>query len=606
MIFLYFFIFFLFLSSVMIIGRASLLTFKKYNININFLSLNLVFGFFIIGSLSFVYNFFSGILDFYFNLLLSLLLAYSFFYVFVLEKNFKVISKYLLTVFVFCLFFFFYATQLTPGYDAGLYHIPHQVFIQNEKIVVGLANMHSRFGLSTFYNYIAAILWRDNNFTLVSFLQSSYLIIFFIFLYEIIKKNISIFNIIVLITLLTMPVWFRYVIPGYALVDLAYGVFFYFSVILSFLVFVSRGNLSNTYIFYFILCCSLAFMHKSNGAQLFPLFLATLGFAIHKNYISYRHCLRLLALPSFLVMLWLLRGVIITGCLVYPIEFTCFDFFWVPTNEANETYQAIHQWSLRGYDSLSLNFYFKFFLPLLILAFVLIFLIHKKIYLKVLLEHHFFWIFSFVCLVILYSQATPLSGFSSLITDKKNVESASILKKEMFLILLSNFFAILFSTSLSKFFNYFNISLKEFFYSKLPSIFILGYLIIWVITAPNPRFAFGAFALIAPMFVTFFFPNFLLKSSKNLSIVTKLILIMLIFKLTLVNSFINNKLQFSIKLIPKIKTVKRNGFGRIPVDTERENRCWSVKNCYFYEKDIIVKSIPLNYKIFLKSKNELY
>ena len=102
---------------------------------------------------------------------------------------------FIFIIFISTLFFFFYSNQLPPGYDSGLYHIPHQVLIQNEKIVIGLVNMHSRFGLSTFYNYIAAIFWKDNNFTIVSFLQSAYLIIFFVFLWELIKKKIKIFNI---------------------------------------------------------------------------------------------------------------------------------------------------------------------------------------------------------------------------------------------------------------------------------------------------------------------------------------------------------------------------------------------------------------------------
>ena len=190
----YFFLFFLFLSFIMFIGRLCLLYFKKYNIDINFLSLHLVFGLFFLGSLSFVYNFFSGISDNLFIYILSIILFFSFFFILVIEKNYKIIFKYLFVISILSFLFLFYSNQLPPGYDAGLYHIPHQVFIQNEKIILGLVNMHSRFGLSSFYNYVAAIFWRDNNFTLVSFLQATYLIIFFIFLYELIEKRLKIFN----------------------------------------------------------------------------------------------------------------------------------------------------------------------------------------------------------------------------------------------------------------------------------------------------------------------------------------------------------------------------------------------------------------------------
>ena len=256
----------------MFVGRSVLLYYKRFNININFLSLNLVVGLFIVGSFSFIYNFFSGISGILFTYLLIGILFISLSFVILVEKNFKIILKYLTLLFIFSFLFLFYSNQLPPGYDSGLYHIPHQVIIQNEKIIIGLVNMHSRFGLSTFYNYIAAFLWKENNFTIVSFLQSTYLIVFFIFLYELIEKKIKIFNIIVLTSILTMPIWFRYNIPGFSLVDLPYGIFFYLSVILSFLIFIEKTTLKNTYILYFVFCCSLAFMHKSNGAQLLPQF----------------------------------------------------------------------------------------------------------------------------------------------------------------------------------------------------------------------------------------------------------------------------------------------------------------------------------------------
>ena len=148
----YLFIFFLFLSSLMFVGRSVLLYYKRFNININFLSLNLVVGLFIVGSFSFIYNFFSGISDILFTYLLIGILFISLSFVILVEKNFKIILKYLTLLFIFSFLFLFYSNQLPPGYDSGLYHIPHQVIIQNEKIVIGLVNMHSRFGLSTFYN----------------------------------------------------------------------------------------------------------------------------------------------------------------------------------------------------------------------------------------------------------------------------------------------------------------------------------------------------------------------------------------------------------------------------------------------------------------------
>lgn len=596
----FFLLFFLFLSSTMFLGRFFLLYFRKFNININFLSLHLVFGLFFLGSFSFVYNFFSGISDILFSYLLFAILLISLFFILIIETNFKIIFKYLVIIFISSFFFLFYSNQLPPGYDSGLYHIPHQVFIQNEKIVFGLTNMHSRFGLSTFYNYIAAIFWKNNNFTIVSFLQSTYLIIFFIFLYELIEKKIKILNIIVLTTLLTMPIWFRYNIPGFSLVDLPYGIFFYFSVILSLLIFIEKSDLKNTYILYFIFCCALAFLHKSNGAQLLPLFLVTLGFCIYCRNFSYSYILNLLLIPSILITLWITRTTIISGCLLYPIEITCLDFHWVVKKEAEVTFLAIKEWALRGYSLISFSSYLKYFILLLIIIIFLFILKIKKVYFSFFYNKKVILVLCSISLLFLYWQAKSLQGFSSLLTDNRNIEASFVLQKEILLIFFSNIFAIFFSIIINDFQNSFSINLKKNFITKIPFIFLFLYLITWIMTAPNPRFAFTAFALISPLFITFFFPDFTLLSNKILSNFTKLVLVILVVKFTLFEAIVMDKLKFEIKKVPETKTIKRAGFGRAPVDIANDNRCWTVRHCYFYEKDIQVLETAYGYKIYMQ------
>ena len=106
----YFFIFFLFLSATMFIGRFLLLHFKRLNIDINFLSLHLIFGLFVFGSLSFIYNFFSGISDNLFIYLLSAILLISLFFILIIERNFQIIFNYLFIIFSSTVFFLFYST----------------------------------------------------------------------------------------------------------------------------------------------------------------------------------------------------------------------------------------------------------------------------------------------------------------------------------------------------------------------------------------------------------------------------------------------------------------------------------------------------------------
>ena len=77
-------------------------------------------------------------------------------------------------------------------------------------------------------------------------------------------------------------------------------------------------------------------------------------------------------------------------------------------------------------------------------------------------------------------------------------------------------------------------------------------------------------------------------------------LLIVIVKFTLFEAIMKNKLNFEIKNVPESKTIKRVGFGRAPLDIGNENRCWTVRHCYFYEKDIEVLESAYSYKIYMR------
>jgi hypothetical protein len=80
-------------------------------------------------------------------------------------------------------------------------------------------------------------------------------------------------------------------------------------------------------------------------------------------------------------------------------------------------------------------------------------------------------------------------------------------------------------------------------------------------------------------------------------------LAIVIVKFTLFEAIAKNKINFEIKKVPELKTIKRAGFGRAPVDIANENRCWTVRHCYFYEKDIEVLESTYSYKIYINKQN---
>jgi hypothetical protein len=96
------------------------------------------------------------------------------------------------------------------GHDAGLYHVPFQSWIKNYKITFGLFNLHSRYALNTSYDYISALFWIGDNFTIISFFQAIYLNIFILFLYDLLKEKNDFSILLLLPTTLSFLLWQRY------------------------------------------------------------------------------------------------------------------------------------------------------------------------------------------------------------------------------------------------------------------------------------------------------------------------------------------------------------------------------------------------------------
>ena len=74
----------------------------------------------------------------------TILLIISFIYLFTVEKNIlKKVLLYSLLIGFACSILITYDNTYRP--DAGLYHLPFTSVLNNEKIIIGLSNIHFRF-----------------------------------------------------------------------------------------------------------------------------------------------------------------------------------------------------------------------------------------------------------------------------------------------------------------------------------------------------------------------------------------------------------------------------------------------------------------------------
>ena len=129
---------------------ANPLTFLKFNNNLIYI--DLVYGVFLIGFFSFFLNFLIDL-----NNLIVKILIFSIIIISLKNLSLNKFKDYIL-LFILSILIFPIIIYMGPGYDGGLYHLPHQNLIKHEKIIFGLGNIR-RFGFGSINEYISSLLW---------------------------------------------------------------------------------------------------------------------------------------------------------------------------------------------------------------------------------------------------------------------------------------------------------------------------------------------------------------------------------------------------------------------------------------------------------------
>jgi hypothetical protein len=575
--------------------------FKKiFKIKIeDYLFINLIFGFFFITVLLFLLSFFTNTqsLLIYFVLLILLIISFKYFN----KINLLNIKKNI---------FIILSVSLIPaimeiGYDSHLYHIPFQTWLQEDKIIIGMANLNLRFGLSSIYSYFSSILWFNDIFFFVSYLTSIFYLVFFLFIYEYLslsnKKIIYSF-----VLLLSFPLWSRYAAFAHSLIDVQFGIL---SIILfTFIIFNYEKwfkiNFSNTGDLYLLgILFYLLITLKPSGILFSPLLILLFLFFIIKKKKN------LLIFPSLFFSLlfftWFFRQFIITGCFYYPINFTCLNVEWFNSLNLDYINDAITIYATAPFEALGLkeilvNSLNYFLISAIFFIFLLI--IFKKNEIKVfkflnINKKIFLVILTTIYLLILFL-LNELKGLS-LILEQNNIKLLQkIFFKEVLFIFLIFFFSYLITLI---FFNKV-VRLKKSFKLDLnlfSLIFLICLLFIWFFKAPQPRFAYGFISILFPiLFINIFQIN---TKTKYLNLKNKLnFVICFVIIFTVLKNFPKeNKIIYNFHLNKKISHMntnftfdKRQTFGKKP---NFQNLCSSEKNCYLGQ-DRIIEKLKFNYK----------
>ena len=204
--------------------------------------------------------------------------------------------------------------------DAGLYHIPYIQILNENKIIIGLSNLHSRFGHISILQYLSAFnfdFFRSKNGILIP--SGSLVIFLYIYFFNDILKLIKkkeFFSLGKLFSLVVI-IYMSYKINRYSEFgnDAPAQLFLLF--LISKFIYFKDNSVQNIYLIY--LYSTFAFLNK-----IFFIFVFLLPlYMFLKNSKNLRYLL--LSFPTVLLFLWFIKNIFVSGCIIFPMEKTCFD-----------------------------------------------------------------------------------------------------------------------------------------------------------------------------------------------------------------------------------------------------------------------------------------
>ena len=334
----YFFLFFIGRSIVIILdSRKEFPRVDEKIFGVNIYIFYPVLSLFALGNLAVITNFFMPVNSIYpyFWILSSFLVILNF-------KNKLKIKRldFLITNFVVPSILSISSYKVWLHYDAGLYHLNNQLWISSHKIIFGLGNVNMWFSWSSIYEYISSLFWFGDNFIFLHFLNIIFFTLFFNFVYFQVTQNKNKFLKYSSLNLILFSILDNFGINGggngflffqtIGKPDLAFAVIFYISFILL-IDSVAKNNFSFSELILLFYSSLFAIQLKAFGLYLIPLLI----FYVYKLG-TFKNILKKTKLLSFLSLSWVTKNIIISGCIQFPFDLTCFDSLsWYSRGRAN-------------------------------------------------------------------------------------------------------------------------------------------------------------------------------------------------------------------------------------------------------------------------------
>lgn len=331
--------FLFFYLSIYFLGRGVLKIFKTKLKNIYEIPINIlypIFGLFYLGNSTILINFFFPINSFVSYFLFALPLLFNLLEIKRMKWSisFKNLSAFFFTPLVLGIS----SANINLAYDAGLYHLNHQKWLQTEKIVFGLSNNHMRFGYSSIIEYINVNFWLENNYILLHFVNLTFIVVFFQIVYFLLFTKYFKFSVSILIYGLLDNFGFNGGKNGFIEIesitkqDTPFAIIFIISSYLIYRLFTDNEKKRKEILTVIFIFCLFSIELRLLGF-INTLFLLFVLFNKYKISETIKIIFKDNFITIFLGIAFILKNIITSSCIFYPVKIICFDFLpWATGN----------------------------------------------------------------------------------------------------------------------------------------------------------------------------------------------------------------------------------------------------------------------------------
>ena len=326
-------------------GKLFLSLFKetKSDLDNNFSEYGL-FGIIFISFISLFANFFFPINILFNNIILIVGFIYCYFYI-----NFN--KKFFYIIILSALFSTLLITLNNINRpDAGLYHLPYVSILNNEKIIIGLTNLHSRFGHISIMQYASSIfnnsLLNDNGIVIPLALCSVFFLIYLTdkLLSALNKKS----NLIIIFFLFFLLIFSFYSFSNYSEYGNDVPAFIYF--FLTLILYLNTKNLKTKLVYNdkkIIIVSIFAIFNK-----VFFILIALIPILIiFQNYKNLTKNKKFFFLMIIIIGIWFLKNILVSSCILYPIKITCIkNISWYNEREIINSHASSEAWAKAWID----------------------------------------------------------------------------------------------------------------------------------------------------------------------------------------------------------------------------------------------------------------